>query len=284
MLKPKLTKERAYEDFDNLQHVNMNTIKPSARTGAEFVDFFTMRERLETRVKQGLNFYDFWEKKSTHAQKKYVMKFFKYHKDTNSKQTVPAIWYRIFSLYFGAVSIFKPTIAMEVYHKYRPHTVLDPTMGWGGRLVGACALNINKYIGIDQNKKLEQPYIQMADYLKKHCDTEIKLLFQDALTVDYSKYTYDMVLTSPPYYNIEQYVGQEDMNKDKWDNEFYKPLFEKTFKHLQKGGKYCINIPLDVYERIALPTLGKPQHKLPLYKVSRGKGIGKPEFIYVWFK
>ena len=32
----------------------------------------------------------------------------------------------------------------------------DPCMGWGGRLVGACALDIPKYIGIDLNKSLEK--------------------------------------------------------------------------------------------------------------------------------
>jgi DNA modification methylase len=34
---------------------------------------------------------------------------------------------------------------------------------------------------------------------------EVKLYFQDTLTVDNSTLYYDVVLTSPPYYNIKQY-------------------------------------------------------------------------------
>ena len=42
-------------------------------------------------------------------------------------------------------------MAMEIYTKYQPTTVLDFCAGWGGRLVGACALNIKEYIGIEMN-------------------------------------------------------------------------------------------------------------------------------------
>ena len=35
-------------------------------------------------------------------------------------------------------------------------------MGWGGRLVGACALGIQNYIGIDNNKKYDFVIIQWS--------------------------------------------------------------------------------------------------------------------------
>ena len=47
---------------------------------------------------------------------------------------------------------------MEIYHLFNPHTVLDPTMGWGGRLVGACVLDVPKYIGIDLISKQVKRY------------------------------------------------------------------------------------------------------------------------------
>ena len=40
-------------------------------------------------------------------------------------------------------------------------------------------------------------------------NTKIKLMFKDALKVDYSKLDYDCVLTSPPYYNVEVYEGMK---------------------------------------------------------------------------
>ena len=97
---------------------------------------------------------------------------------------------------------------MELYSRFKPKSVLDFTMGWGGRLVGACALDVPNYIGIDSNKQLKEPYQRMVKLLNKlGTNTKINLMFKDALKVDYSKLDYDCVLTSPPYYNVEVYEG-----------------------------------------------------------------------------
>jgi len=183
---------------------------------------------------------------------------------------------------------------MEIYNKFKPHTVLDPTMGWGGRLVGACALNVPKYIGIDLNKDLEKPYSEMKDKLKElGTKTEIQLMFKDALTVDYSKLKYDMVFTSPPYYNIEIYKGTKKQSKEDWDENFYKPLFEKTYKYLENGGHYILNVPIEVYERVCIPMFGKAHILFPLKKIQRGSSTSKTgnkieidykEYIYIWRK
>lgn len=204
------------------------------------------------------------------------------------------IWYGIFNMYHGSISIFKPVLAMEIYHKFKPHTVLDMTMGWGGRLVGACALDIPEYIGIDMNKNLEAPYKEMTTKLKElGTRTQIKLMFTNALTVDYSKLKYDMVFTSPPYYNIEIYKGTEKKSKDEWDEEFYKPLFEKTYKYLQNNGYYILNVPEEVYNRVCIPLLGKASILFPLKKAKRQGSISKTgnkivinyvEYIYIWKK
>ena len=215
-------------------------------------------------------------------------------------------WYHIFNLYQSSITIFKPVLAMEIYNKFKPHTVLDPTMGWGGRLVGACALNSSssseknpsgypkKYIGIDINKNLEKPYIEMKDKLKElGTKTEIQLMFKDALKVDYSKLKYDMVFTSPPYYNIEIYKGTIRQSKEEWDENFYKPLFEKTYKYLENGGHYILNVPSEVYERVCIPLLGKADILFPLKKIERGTSstktgkevnINYKEYIYIWKK
>jgi len=222
------------------------------------------------------------------SKKKYIKGILDYYDKTlkfkETKLTKEGLWWRIFNLYFGSINVFKPLIAMNMYCRYRPKSVLDFTMGWGGRLVGACALNIPRYIGIDLNKQLEKPYKEMKDTLEKHSTTDIKLYFEDALKVDYSKLDYDMVLTSPPYYNIELYNGTKKMSKEDWDNNFYKPIFERTFKYLKKGGHYCLNIPADVYERVAVEVLGKAHEFVPLPKSKRTGEETYKEFIYVWVK
>jgi DNA modification methylase len=176
---------------------------------------------------------------------------------------------------------------MEVYCRFPPKiAVLDPTMGWGGRLVGACALDLPKYIGIDANTNLDPLYAKMVDFLQPRTKTTIELLFQDALTVDYTKLKYDMVFTSPPYYNIEIYrknaEQKEKKTKEEWDETFYKPLFERTWNAMQSPGYYVLNVPQEVYESSCVPILGPSHKEIELKKQKRGNKY--TEFIYVWLK
>jgi hypothetical protein len=59
------------------------------------------------------------------------------------------------------------------------------TMGWCGRLVGACALDIEKYTGIEINSNLYKPYKNMLKFLCAKTKTKVKLLFfEDAVKFD----------------------------------------------------------------------------------------------------
>lgn len=279
--------DNAVEDFKKLEDIGdnkMKTISRMSRQGAIFVDFFTMVKRLETDGSKGINFYDLWENKTQYSKKKFIQSLIAYYRKKGGNETEIQIWIRIFNLYFGAINIFKPIVAMDIYYRFKPTSILDMTMGWGGRLVGACALNVPYYTGIDLNKSLEKPYKDMVEVLNKYSTTKITLMFKSALDVDYSKLKYDLVLTSPPYYNIEKYEGQPIMDKDKWDNDFYKPLFEKSWKYLQKGGHYCLNIPAEVYDRIAVKVMGRANQFIPMPKSKRTTGEKYKEFIYVWKK
>ena len=285
---PGLNKRVAIADFvklrDSVQCDNIADIRPRNRFGANFVDFFTMSRRLATVGKEGISFYEFWSRKSEYKKKRYIQNILDSYKERGSNQNELQIFWRIFNLYFGSISIFKTVIAMNVYCRYKPTSVLDMTMGWGGRLVGCAALNIPKYTGIDLNTRLERPYADMVAALKPYSTTKFDLRFKNALDVDYSKIDYDLVLTSPPYYDIEQYEGQPVMDKDTWDSEFYTPLFERTWKHLKRGGHYCLNIPAEIYERVAKKVLGAADELLPMPKGQRTKEEKYKEFIYVWSK
>ena len=57
---PGLTLDTAIQDFQSLQKLDC-TKKLTIRNGVNFVDFFTMKHRLETRGKEGITFYELWE-------------------------------------------------------------------------------------------------------------------------------------------------------------------------------------------------------------------------------
>ncbi len=174
-------------------------------------------------------------------------------------------------------------------------------MGWGCRLVGACASDVPSYIGIDINPSLKEPYEKMVDVLKRiiiktkgkknpniPLKTNITLLFQDALTVDYSKLDYDCVFTSPPYFNLEIYEGTTSKTEEAWISEFYVPIFTKTYKYLKSGGHFILNIPAKLYESVCVPLLGSADTQIPLKKKTRPKNCYTKneynEYIYVWNK
>lgn len=280
-----LTDADVLADFTKLVEIGCKQHAALSTVGNDVVNKYTAVERLNTCGYQNISFYDVWFNKNRLKREKYVKKLLEFYKKNRKGYPEIKVMFRLSNLYFSSVSIFKPLIAMDVYCRFQPKCVLDFTMGWGGRLVGACALNVPKYIGIDSNRNLKTPYNKMCKFLNKHSTTDIELYFQDALTVDYSKLDYDLVLTSPPYYNIELYNGANNQKtKEEWDEQFYKPIFEKTYKHLNSGGHYCLNIPEEVFTTVAVKVLGKHRAKIPLPKAQRSAGEKYHEYIYVWDK
>jgi len=279
-----ISEEEAIRDYENLKKSDLSKVTNETRIGNKFVDHFTFLERLETVSKKGMSYFEFIKDTEYH-KKKYIQNLLKYQKGDDKHVAL----YRVFKLHCGSIGLFKPLTAMEIYSRFKPKSILDFTMGWGGRLVGACALDVPNYIGIDSNKQLKEPYQKMVKLLKQlGTKTKIKLIFKDALKVDYSKLDYDCVLTSPPYYNVEVYEGMKAKEDEEWEQEFYIPLFLETYKHLKKGGYYILNIPKDLYDNVCIELLGKADIKIPLKKKGHPKNSytekDHTEFMYVWIK
>ena len=303
--------EQIDQDFARLRSIGCRAKHQSSRihVGNRVVDWATFAERLNTVGSKGVSFYDFWQNRESYRAKSYVRKYIDYANQQH-RQTEAKLWYNLFRFYFTSINCFRPLVAMEYYCMFRPKCVLDMTAGWGGRLVGACALDVPRYVGIDNNENLKEPYERLAAFLKPRSKTEIDFRVQDALTVDYGKIEYDMVFTSPPYYDLETYRGgsapfatprekvlanteprapllQGGTNtNDTYDSQFYRPLFSKTYEHLAKGGHYCLNIPEKIYNRVCVDLLGPYTVRFPLKKSDR-QSIKKKqyvEYVYVWRK
>jgi hypothetical protein len=279
-----ISEAEAIKDFAHLKQIDLKKVSNETRTGNKFVDYFTFPERLETISKKGMNYFDFLQDTEYH-KKPYIKRLIDYQKGDDKQVAL----YRVFKLHCGSIGLFKPLNAMEVYKRFKPRSVLDFCVGWGSELVGAAALDVPNFIGIDLNEDLKEPYTHMVHLLKQlNTKTKMKIMIKDALKVDYSKLDYDMVLTSPPYYNVELYNGTKFRTQEEWEQEFYIPLFTKTYKHLKKGGHYALNVPAEIYESVCLNLFGKADIKMPLKKKARPKNKltkkGYNEYIYVWTK
>jgi len=293
--------EEDFLKFKQAVDTDIDKIKPLSPIGLNFIESFVHVEILNTKSKQGISFFDFWYNKE-----------FYMNRDQSTKNLVQSIQKnkpyldeirvakQVFNLYCGSISIFRPTNAARLYKKYSPTCVLDFTMGWGGRLLGAVALDIQKYVGIDSNTNLAKPYSKMIENFK-NIKTDIDLRFQNSLEIDYSSLDYDMVFTSPPFYNKEIYRQTTSSaeipykSKEEWDEKFYIPIFSTTWEHLKPGGHYCLNVPEYLYEKICIPIFGEAMEQIELKKYSRclpkkdsqkqtNVGQKYKEYIYVWIK
>ena len=306
--------EQIDQDFTRLRAIGCRAKHQSSRihVGNRVVDWATFAERLNTVGSKGISFYDFWQNRESYRTKSYVRKYIDYA-NKQHHQNEAKLWYNLFRFYFTSINCFRPLVAMEYYCMFRPKCVLDMTAGWGGRLVGACALDVPRYVGIDNNENLKEPYERLAAFLKPRSKTDIDFRVQDALTVDYANIEYDMVFTSPPYYDLEVYRGgsppgekvlanteprapllqggklqkiSDDNRFLRWDEDFYRPLFSKTYGHLAKGGHYCLNITEQIYKRVCVDLFGPYTLRFPLKKADRQSVRKKQyvEYVYVWRK
>lgn len=266
------------------------------RIGNNIVDFFTFQERLETRGKYNVTFYDFVKNIEEFKKKKFIQNMLTYYatvKNARGLKNEYIVFKEVYNICISAINIFRPLVAVEVYAKYKPSVVLDPCAGWGGRAVGAAVCDNVRYFGIDVNQSLQNPYQRMCAFLNSKCKStnpvlspRISMTIADAVTYDYSQIEpkYDMVFTSPPYYFIEKYSHNPFYNnsKDEMDEHFYAPLFSNTYLHLLPGGCMALNVNREIYERVCVRLFG-PAHQTMNCKKSKRQNDYR-EMIYIWIK
>jgi len=280
--------ENVNEEMEKLIKIgkNANTMSSRCRIGNNIVDYFTFTERLKTRGKYNVNFYEFLANIEYFKNKKFINNMLTYYENVKNKNKTKnsyIVLKEVYNICISAINIIRPIVYMEIYSKYKPNCILDFCAGWGGALVAATALNINRYIGIEINYNLKKPYQNMINYLKTKSNTNIDMIFDNALIVDYSSLCYDFVFTSPPYYFIQKYENNIIYkNKDDMNIHFYIPIFTKTYNGLKVGGHYIINVCKEVYDNVLIKLFGEAHEIYPYKKSKRQNDYN--EIVYVWIK
>ena len=266
---------------------NLSEISPMSHIGNNIVDYFTFTQRLKTKGKYDIHFFEFVFNIDEFKKKKFIQNMLTYYADVKNKNKTknePTVLKEVYNICVSAINIIRPIVYMEIYSKYKPKCVLDFCAGWGGAAVAASALKIDKYIGIEINHSLKEPYGKLVSYLNKKSPTTIEMIFDDALNIDYSTLVYDFVFTSPPYYFIQKYENNPRYNNSKkeMDEKFYIPVFTKTYNGLQKGGYYIINVCKEVYDNVLIHLFGEAHISYPYKKSKRQNNYN--EIVYVWVK
>lgn len=164
-------------------------------------------------------------------------------------------------------SIHNPLIIRYFIEKYKAKNVLDFSSGWGDRLIGSILAGADLYVGVDPNKCLHPNYQKIINLLapisinknSKHIMIENGFQNVDLSKVidDYhlisgpvsgpknfsiNRQIFDLVFTSPPYFDYEVYSKDKDQsilsfgNEDMWLKNFLFKAIDKCFKYLRYDG------------------------------------------------
>ena len=170
---------------------------------------------------------------------------------------------------------FPPLTARWIYENYTNHipkeqtlNIYDPSSGWGGRILGAMSSHRKiHYIGTDPNTDnfIDElgitRYEYVADFFNNECletnsfweeEKNTYHVFQEGSEhignhKDFQQYKgkLDLVFTSPPYFDREQYSNDETQSfksypeYDDWRDNFLKPTLENAF-HSLRNDRYLL--------------------------------------------
>jgi len=139
-------------------------------------------------------------------------------------------------------SVFRPTVARWVYETYcrSGGKVWDPCSGYGGRLLGAFAAGV-RYVATDVEPETVEGNRRLAERLG-FTDAEI----HECPAERFDPGTVDLVFTSPPYFDREQYSDRDGQSWvshgsdfDAWVEGFLRPVIATAY---QKSPLLVLNV------------------------------------------
>lgn len=143
---------------------------------------------------------------------------------------------------------------------YRPHfakqitkmtgkiegTLFDPCAGWAGRLLGTVA-NGWDYIACEPNKETFDGIHRVLDLIQTDCDVRVYNIPAEQFNFANQKKV-DVVLTSPPYFNLEVYNQDSTQSYHKyneyavWRDQWLEPLIVNCLSILKDDGISAWNV------------------------------------------
>ena len=173
----------------------------------------------------------------------------------DSKSLLPETYTMAFRLGTYIATQFKPIVAKTFYEMCDAKTVLDTSMGWGDRLTAFYASNATHYIGCDPNPNTFKRYKKMIEFYDKLTGGKktVQMYRCGAEDLPWDKIkNVDCAFTSPPYFSTERYneggAHEEDQSwsrydtYEKWRDNFYLPVSQKSFESLSDRGFLMVNI------------------------------------------
>jgi len=318
-----ITLDDVYKDYEALKKLNFKKLTSIGKWGSKFDYKYDFNNHYIKNTSVGNKASDYFHQiqrwkcdatgypspQKTWETERFRLTLFKALFSLNVTEINPTVLRKLISLRKYIAAQFRPSVAKYIYDYFQAETVLDFSMGWGDRILGAHVSDyVKKYVGFDPNINLVEGYVnQITEYQKigtpmkfkihPWCAENKQIQLQDK---------FDLVFTSPPYFDKEKYdqSDQQSYKKykkfDSWMQDFLFKTIELRTQNLKSGGHLVINIS-DIYTRKKLfqicdgmndyisstgkfeykGAIGLRMPKRPMSKSSNTVGIyGEPIWVY----
>jgi len=149
-------------------------------------------------------------------------------------------------------SFYRPHFAKQIIGEtgLAAGTLFDPCAGWGGRMLGTVAAGW-RYRACEPNPDTHANLGRMMDFLRNIAGAKIdaEIHCQPVETFDLQTLgPVDIVLTSPPYFNLEVYTHDpaQSYNQfdtyDTWRDQWFRPLIKNCLDVLKPEGVSAWNV------------------------------------------
>lgn len=237
----------SYSDSDLLKDWNalikwnarVDTMASTQRVGMKLCEHF-FPNFFDIENKDGNSFKSLWK-----ADK--LEKVLRWNRKSHSTPYLSELRRGIYFNYKLAKStMYRPQMAKMVVTNLGAKRVLDPCAGWGGRMLGVVAAGA-EYVAFEPNTETYEGLLKLIKLLG--IEDKVRIIKDSALEMDkYDIGEFDLILTSPPYFDLEVY-SHEDTQSIKgcdtysmWVNNFLKPLIELSTSHMKQNGWSCWNV------------------------------------------
>jgi len=142
-------------------------------------------------------------------------------------------------LKFSPVTIYSPLMTKRILEHLNCRDVFDPCIGWGGRMLGTTVLG-GSYTGCEPFTKTFQGLSSMIQDLDLSSKVNIYPEPVEDVLDKLNDKTYEICLTSPPYYDLEIYSHEDTQSTqryssyEEWVSEFLKPIIDYVCSHVTK--------------------------------------------------
>ena len=165
------------------------------------------------------------------------------------------------SAYTGKITNFPFAECKRLLLKYRAHKTnlyIDTSCGWGVRMMAAAAVGLD-YVGFDVNPPLIENLNRLGREIQK-----LKPNWQFEVIPHGSEYLEerligkaDIMLTSPPYFILEDYRKGEqscrpDTDYQAWVESFLKPTLDNSFQYAAPDT--CVLFNIKDYKKYPMET------------------------------